>query len=360
MIGSRGRLLEMIERRSVRAATREPIPFVSILKEPKKILVVPSRGAKGFPFAIPSLSLLRERFHRTSLHVLADADSADIFRRDPNVDVVHVLGGGGSLFRIRDLVASGKTLAREDFDIALWLDDEVDPERRLAVLMASGKARIGRCEDKGLFNCEFRYDGADGYAPLAQLALTRRVVRTATAGSPRWRPDEKLRERARQLAHYWKPGRKDYLFVVDPGSGLAGGRPGIDALRSLVELLKNTYPCKVLIASEPGCADSVRELARETARWEPILIPQTTLAETGALLSHADLVVSGNTSLFHFAWVLGVPSLGLFGKLDPDRHVPPGGPSVVIRSTEGLEPAGFLERVDILLTKFPRALPVTP
>jgi ADP-heptose:LPS heptosyltransferase len=350
----------MIERRSAPASAREPVPFVRLLEEPKKILVIPSRGAKGFPFAIPSLSLLRERFPNTSLHVLADADSAEIFRRDSHADVVHVLDAAGSLLQIRNLVAAGKMLAKEEFDITLWLDDEIDAERRLAVLLASGKARIGRGDADGLFNCEFRYAGEERYAALEQLALTRRVVRNGAHASPLWRVDDKLRERARQLAHFWKPRREDYLFVVDPGSGLAGARPSAETLRGIVELLKKTYPCKVLIASEPAYAEAVRLLARETARWEPLLIPQTSLAETGALLGHADLVVSGNTALFHFAWVLGVPSLGLFGRLDPERHVPPsGGRSVVIRSTEGLEPAGFLERVNILLTKFPRALPST-
>lgn len=349
----------MIERRSGRAAS-EPVRFGTILEEPKKILVVPSRGAKGFAFAIASLSLLRERFPRTAVHVLADSDSAEIFRRDPNVDAVHLLDGAASLLGIRGLVASGRALAKEEFDIALWLDDEVDPERRLAVLMASGKARIGRGEANGLFNCQFRYDGEDGYPPLAQLALTRRVVRNLTPGEPRWRLDQKLRERARQLAHFWKPRREDYLFVVDPGAGISGSGPSVDALKLIVELLKKTYPCKVLLASEPAHAEAVRQLAQLTSRWDPIVIPQASLAETGALLSQADLVVSGNTSLFHFAWVLGVPSLGLFGRHDGDRYVPPaGGPSVVIRSREGLEPQGFLGRVDILLTSFPRERPRT-
>jgi ADP-heptose:LPS heptosyltransferase len=358
--GGRAKILEMIERRSGRGAAHAPVRFGAVLDEPKKILVVPSRGAKGFPFAIPSLALLRERFPHAALHVLADSESCDVFRSDAHVDAVHTLPPGGSLLGIRGVVVFGKALAREEFDITLWLDDEVDPERRLAVLLASGKARIGRGDSDEFFNCRFRFAEAHEYPPLAQMALTRRVVRSEGTDEARWHLDEKRHERARQTAHFWKPRREDYLFAVDPGRGVAGSGPSTDSLRAIVELLRKTYPCKVLIASEPASAAAVRELAEGTARWDPILIPQTSLADTGALLSQADLLVSGNTALFHFAWVLGVPALGLFGRVDSERYVPPpGGPAVVIRSREGLEPQGFLERVNILLTSFPRERPRT-
>lgn len=361
MIGSRERILELLERRTSRSAAREPVRFGSILEEPRKILVVPSRGAKGFAFGIPSIVLLRERFPEARIHVLADSGSAEIFRRDPHVDAVHVMGESGSLLGVRGVMAFGRALAREEFDMALWLDDEVDAERRLAVQLSGGKVRIGRAEGDELFNCHFRYRGADGYPTLAQLALARRVARDAGTPEPRWRLDPKLRERARQLAHFWKPRREDYLVVVDPAAGIGGRGPGVETLARIVELLRKNYPCKVLVASEPAAAEAVRALSRESARWEPLLMPQPSLVETGAILSQADLLVSGNTALFHFAWVLGVPAIGLFGSHDDTRHVPPaGGSAVVIRSSEGLESQGFLERVNILLTKFPREFSRTP
>lgn len=355
MSGNRERILEMIERRAGRVKTGEAVPFGRILHEPRKILVIPARGVKGLAFAIPSLDALRQRFPNAAIHILAGEEAAAVYGDNPLVDAVHVLGGSVSLLGMRALVASGKALAREEFDIALWLDEEVDTERRVAVLMAGGKARIGRAGATGLFNCEFRYEGEEGYAPLAQLALTRRLVRDAHRVPPRWRIDEKHVERARQLVHFWKPRRQDYLFAVDPGSGIGGAGPSVERLTLIIELLKKTYPCKVVLLADPAGADAVRQLATAASRWEPVEIPQKSFTETVALLMHANLLVSGNTALFHFAWALGVPALGLFGRLDEERYVPPaGGTASVVRSTEGIDPQAFLERVDRLLIGFSR------
>jgi ADP-heptose:LPS heptosyltransferase len=355
MSGNRERILEMIERHAGSAKSAAPVAFGRVLHEPGKILVVPSLGVQGFAFAFPSIALLRQRFPRAALHVLADEAAASVYRDNPLVDGVHVAGGSVSLLGFRGLLASGRALAREDLDITLWLDREVDNERRLVVLMAGGKARVGHGDGSGLFNCEFRYTGEEAYVPLVQLALTRRLVRESGGAPPRWRIDEKTMERARQLVHFWKPRRQDYLFVVDPGRGVAGVGPTPDRLALIVELLKKTYPCKILLLSDPGDADAVRQLAEVTKRWEPAEIPQKSFAETTALLAHANLLVSGNTALFHFAWALGVPALGFFGRGDEDCYVPPaGGTATVIRSTEGIDPKAFLERVDRLLIGFSR------
>jgi ADP-heptose:LPS heptosyltransferase len=353
--GNRERILEMIERQAGRLRTDESVPFSRVLREPRKILVVPSRGVSGLAFAIPSLAALRERYAGVLIHVLADEASAAAYGDNPLVDAVHVLSGTATLLGFRALVASGKALAREQFDIVLWLDEELDNDRRIAVLVAGGKARVGRAGESGLFNLEFRYEGDEAYAPLAQLALTRRLVRGSAGGATRWQMDERHMERARQLVHFWKPRRQDYLFVVDPGSGVTGSGPSVERLVHVVELIKKTYPCKVLLLSDPTGAEAVRRLAQATTRWDPVEIPQKSFTETVALLAHANLLVSGNTALFHFAWALGIPALGLFGRLDEERHVPPhGGAASVVRSSEGIDPTTFLERVDRLLIGFSR------
>jgi hypothetical protein len=259
---------------------------------------------------------------------------------------------------VRQPVSTGQELAQENFDFALWLDSVVDAERRVMVSLASQTARVGRCSDAdpdadGFFNCLFRFSGDELYPPLAQLALTRRVTRTESSAPARWVVEKRLAERARQLIHFWKPRKEDYLFVVDPGRAVSGGVPAARKLSLIVEVLKKTYPCRILVASEPDCAEAVQTLSREIARWEPLEIPLGKFEEAIAVLAQADLLVSPNSTLFHCAWVLGTPTIGLFGQQDRKEFEPPsGGPTVVVRSTEGLEEADFLKKVDRLLTTF--------
>jgi len=369
MAVSRDVVVEFFGRRAGTARPQAPVSFGRVLQSPEKILVVPTLGAQGFPFALPTIALLRESFPGTRVHVLADPDSHALFRGEPSVDAVHLFEPASSWKTVRQPVHAGQNLAKENFDFALWLDNDVDPERRIAVALAAQTARVGRCPtgfggraDRSLladpdleefFNCQFRFHGEETYPPLAQLALARRVARCAAGPAPRWTVDKRLQERARQLIHFWKPRKEDYLFVVDPGRGISGALPATKKLSLIVETLKRTYPCRILIASDPGCADAVTALSREVTRWDPLEIPHDKFEETIAILAQADLLVSGNTTLFHAAWVVGTPTIGLFGQLDDEIHVPPtGGSSVVVRSTEGLEAPEFLKRVDRLLTTF--------
>jgi ADP-heptose:LPS heptosyltransferase len=355
MSGHREQMLEFLGRRAGTSRPAEPVPFGRLLERPEKIIVVPSRGAKGFAFAFPSLALLRARFPQVALHVLADEFSHEVFETTGVANAAHVLDSATSWRQLPGVVAKGKTIAAEQFDFALWLDDEVDSERRVAVQLAARNARVGRTPAAGddFFNCQFQVQSSDVYPPLAQLALTQRVVR-AQGTVPRWTIGKRDAEHARQLIHFWKPRREDYLFVVDPGRSLSGATATARKLLMIVELLKKTYPCRILITSEPACTEAVELLRKEAARWDPIQVPHEGLARTSALLSQADLFIGANTTLFHFAWILGVPALGLFGRMDDERHVPPpGGASVVVRSTEGLEAKEFLERVDRLLIGFP-------
>jgi ADP-heptose:LPS heptosyltransferase len=353
-------VVDFLGRRAGSAQSQPAVSFGRVLQSPQKILVVPTLGAKGFPFALPSIALLRERFPGVRIHVLADHESLSLFRGHPGIDAVHVFEPSTSWKGVRQPVSAGQELARENFDLALWLDSEVDAERRVMVSLAAQTARVGRCPDggidpdaEGFFNCLFRFTGEELYPPLAQLALTRRVTRTESSAPARWVVEKRLAERARQLIHFWKPRKEDYLFVVDPGRAVSGGLPASKKLSMIVEVLKKTYPCRILVASEPECAEAVQTLSREIARWEPLEIPLGKFEEAIAVLAQADLLVSPNSTLFHCAWVLGTPTIGLFGQNDKaEFEPPPGGPTVVVRSTEGLEEADFLKKVDRLLTTF--------
>jgi ADP-heptose:LPS heptosyltransferase len=349
-------VVDFLGRRAGAGQSQPAVSFGRVLQSPQKILVVPTLGAKGFPFALPSIALLRERFPGVRIHVLADPESLPLFRGHPGIDAVHVFEPSTSWKGVRQPVAAGQELARENFDLALWLDSEVDPERRVMVSLAAQTARVGRsstAEADDFFNCVFRFTGEDLYPPLAQLALTRRVTRTESSAPARWVVEKRLAERARQLIHFWKPRKEDYLFVIDPGRAVSGGLPASRKLSLIVEVLKKTYPCRILVASEPECAEAVKALSREIARLDPLEIPLGKFEEAIAVLAQADLLVSPNSTLFHCAWVLGTPTIGLFGQHDKGEfEPPPGGPTVVVRSTEGLEEADFLKKVDRLLTTF--------
>jgi heptosyltransferase I len=69
-----------------------------------------------------------------------------------------------------------------------------------------------------------------------------------------------------------------------------------------------------------------RVLAEAIVQQVPtaILAPPTTIPELAGLMSHAGVVVSGDTGPLHLALALGVPAIGLFGPVPATRNGPRG------------------------------------
>jgi heptosyltransferase-1 len=55
-----------------------------------------------------------------------------------------------------------------------------------------------------------------------------------------------------------------------------------------------------------------------------ILAPPTSIPQLAGLLSHAAVVVSGDTGPLHLALALGTPAVGLFGPVPAERNGPQG------------------------------------
>lgn len=55
-----------------------------------------------------------------------------------------------------------------------------------------------------------------------------------------------------------------------------------------------------------------------------LLAPPTTIPQLAGLLSHAAVVVSGDTGPLHLALALGIPAVGLFGPVPAERNGPRG------------------------------------
>jgi len=152
-------------------------------------------------------------------------------------------------------------------------------------------------------------------------------------------PEERVR-RMRQLVHFNKPRRDELLIAVDPALAKSGHGLTVQNLHFVVNQLSSQLPCRILALSLTAAPERLAEF-ESGLTTAPLALPRETLFDVVLLASQCDLVVAGNTDLFHFATAMGVPSVGLFLENEGADWVPADRPNArVIRIKPG-------RRVDI-------------
>ena len=168
---------------------------------------------------------------------------------------------------------------------------------------------------------------------------------------PGWKlPDQDARW-AKQLIHFHKPDKSTRLVAVDPGMGKGQHRLVDDSFSYLVNQLTKRMQCKVLVLSN-NLDEKRIEGFRSRLQGDLLGIEPKNVKEGLALLSCADLFLSGNTDFFHFAVDMRVPSVGLFTRHDSANWFPKGTPSVqILQGVKGqrLSLEEFNSKIDTLL-----------
>jgi lipopolysaccharide heptosyltransferase I len=156
-------------------------------------------------------------------------------------------------------------------------------------------------------------------ALLAPLGLRAGSGTAAVAGVADQGPwaGERLREMGIE------PGR---FAVLHPGTSRRGAakRWPADRWAELARELRSRHGLRVLLTTgrgEESIADEVSRLSGGAAERAPA---DRSLAQLGALLSRAALVVGADTGPVHMAALLGVPTVAIYGPKDPAVYAPRG------------------------------------
>jgi ADP-heptose:LPS heptosyltransferase len=143
---------------------------------------------------------------------------------------------------------------------------------------------------------------------------------------------DRLRHMAQQV-HFHKPNPDQMLVGIDPGLGKTGHAAALDNLQYLAGQLTQNLMCRILPLADP--ADRERLEQFETRLSDvPSGLSRDTVLDMVLLLAQCDLLVAGNTDLFHFAVALGIPAIGLFSPSDPPCWVPDGRNKVKVLVTK--------------------------
>lgn len=289
---------------------------------------------------VPALRELRRLLPHARLTLATRPWAVGVFEGADLFDDLLVVEGGGPAGAWRQ----ARAWRRGRFDLAVLFPNAFEPA--LVAALARVPARAGYATDgRGLLLTHAfpapRWRGRKHevfyYLNLVE-ELGRRLAGERRPGTPGEGPRAELPvagERRRAALEFLRgrgivAGRP--LVALCPGStNSRAKRWPAERFAALADLLAAEAGAQVLLVGSAGEAEVSAEVAA-AARSHPLdLTGRTTLAESAALLSVCDLLVTNDTGPAHLADAVGCPVVVIFGPTDPVTTRPFSERAVVVR-----------------------------
>lgn len=306
--------------------------------EPRSILLVQLDHLGDSIISTVMLPLLRARYPRARIDVLASSWNREVFAAAPEVDKVHVsrVNRFSRRHRLLWLPATlgwAWRLRRQRYDLAVDIRGEFP--LALLIWLSGARRRLGwDCGGGGFLLTDSprfaprRPEVATRLALLAQLGIHPRE--DADLVGPRIDPgDRARREIARRLADVATPGRP--LFVLHVTAGTAAKRWPIHCWQRLIERLIVEHRVQIIIVG----AEEDRGLSADLAGRLSVddvfdWTGQLRFVELAALLEQADLFVGADSGPAHLASAVNTAAVVLFSGTNDSRQWRPWGSRIAV------------------------------
>lgn len=318
-----------------------------------RLLVIDSGDLTEILFFSPILKYLKDTYPGMRVTFLVREGNSELVRTMAQISEMITYEPSHLSLSSTTYFTLLKRIRDRDFSVAFVLGSEFNLARSLLALLTGAKIRVGFSGERSFpfVNCEvrlgpkIRYEGTKVRAFLPALGLNGfdRLSNWAL-------PDQDLRW-AKQMVHFRKPEKDLRLVAVDPGTGKGNHRLVDATFAYLVNQLVQRMPCKVLVLSNNLDRRRLDQF-RETLQADMFDLEPKNVKEGLALLSCADLFLSGNTDYFHFAVSMRVPTVGLFTRHDTANWFPKNTPWVqILQGVKGqrLSLEEFNSKIDTLL-----------
>ena len=300
------------------------------LKDPKHILIIPDSRSGGLFIGASQFWAIRHRYPDTKICLLVNAQKGYIAKEIPFVD--HVIEYQDFLLpvslKLRDVV---KSLQDQHFDIAFCFSNEENFCPAYLCYKSGAHLRVGfQRNDFPFFNIRI-VPHKEACYELGRFSLLLR-----TLGIPQVK--ERIswsvsKEGAEKLQNRFLVGKKEGEHFVGLDVGAKDGQWLTDKqIQGIAEGLVSRENTRALIFfnfEERKTANQIKETLGQKA----LLFQTDDLPKIVALLEACDLLVAGNTDLFHLAVAMDLPATAIFDSQDVVRWIPPSRPRINVLET---------------------------
>lgn len=292
-----------------------------------KILILCLPGLGDTLMFTPALKLLRTHFPEAQIKALVMYKSSyNVLEGNPNLDEVILwefikegfLKSLTFLFRLR----------REQFDASILAFPANRLQYNMVSFLAGAKLRLGHqykhqnlihlpflnhktiLESDELHNVEenlrlIEMLGVKGEGPTPALEIYPSKADYDKAEAF-WNEHNLSRKSFVFGVHVWSTTLKDMHFKCWDKAKFA----------ALIDRLKKNYDCEILLFEGPHDRE-VNEFILKTIRTKPIVVKDTTVTESAAILERCSLLVANDSGMMHVGAATKVPLVAIFG---PTNH----------------------------------------
>jgi ADP-heptose:LPS heptosyltransferase len=295
-----------------------------------RILILRNDRLGDLVLALPVVRALRRDSPQAFIGLLASAYAAPLLQKDPGLDLV-IADGPEALKNIRSCAFDSCLVLWANWNNA-WLafrasiPQRVGPSARPFSLLFTHRVDVRRSEglrSEAFYNQEF----------LAPLAVP--PVEQAPGLVLAWEVYSQARAWLKKKGLAKKSGP---LVMLHPGSGGSAWNWKPERYGQLGRDLMKRHKARILVTGSPRERPLMEKVRSSLAPRSTLLKDPLPLRVFAALLSQADLFVSGSTGPMHLAAATGAPTLSFFPPLrsmSPLRWGPLGNTHAV------LTPAGL-------------------
>lgn len=297
-----------------------PINFYSLknkksISETRKILLLELWGIGDLVLTTPVFRLLRNRFPKAKITLLAKVNAVDLFTNDCRIDQIITFNfpwtkhSGKYRFWNWDIVGLLKIiikLRKERFDIAL--DARMDIRNNLLMWLIGAKRRLGyNVQGGGCFLTDIAlFDEKNQHRINVWMGLLNCLDIETENLNPELYIVESEERFARKFLHNNRLSEDDLIIGIHPGAGIKKRCWPLERFEKVAQYVKSAYNAKIIIFVEPGgYGDKIINGS--------FIRANLSLKELVSVVSKINLFICNDSGPMHIATAVGTSVVAIFG-----------------------------------------------
>jgi heptosyltransferase II len=328
------------------------------LKSVKRIVVRGANWVGDAAMAVPALKALRDFFPEAHITLATPLRAAGIFEDASFLDDLLIVDSGAQTAgrrKISSLWRQAREWRKKEFDLALIFPNSLGTA--FVAALANVPVRIGYATQhrSALLTHKVQVPAWHGskHEVFYYLNLVAEIKKFLTGAnvcgetepphSDIFISDER-REKASEFLHAHGRNAARPLVVFCPGATNSRAKrwPEVN-FAALGDSLIESASAQIALIGSPDEKEISNRIAAQMKNAPIITTGLTTLAETIAILSVADLLVTNDTGPAHLAALVGLPALVIFGPTNPVTTRPFSTRAEIIRRPPACAPCMLRE-----------------
>lgn len=282
------------------------------------VLVLQTSFLGDTVLTLPLLSEIKRRFPTTKLSVLCSPLGKELLRDYPGVDEVIVDDKKGADKGWSGLWRKASLLKQKGFTMALSPHKSL--RSALLLFLAGVPFRVGFRESQGWFLFQGRvkrnvkrHDVERNLSILEVFGIRPEECQCVLD----WDSEPKIQESVSRLCRSLGVEPGGLIVGINPGSVWPTKRWTTQGFARVIELLKQKYPCDILLFGGPEDAALVSKVQELCGGLAVSMVGKLTLRELPAALGLCKLFITNDSGPMHIAVAKKVPTVAIFCSTTP-------------------------------------------